>query len=796
MSINKVQSILKNANKGKEEIMNNKITEVVKRNGTIEAFDPEKLNNWASWAIKDSKASWSEIVLAALKKLTGPRVDSEDLQTALIESAKDLIRYDVNYDVPAKELYLARLRKQVFDSYDPPSLKFWHDYLVSVGAWSDKSKWVSDSQFAALNEVIDHERDKLFSYGGLKQFADKYSRRSVKGNDLFETPQFMYMGMALELLSLPQYTMKDAVDLYNALSLQKINVPTPPLVGLRSGDRGFASCCLIDATDNLKSMDAANSAVFMMTAARAGIGLNLECRSNADPVRNGAFPHSGKLPYYRVYDRLVKANTQQSRGGSATVHYPYFDPEIMDLIKAKQQRTADDKRIDKLDYSLQFNDLLLKRYLAGKPITLMSYLYAPEVHEAFYSGDQEEFERVYEAAEKRLAGKTRPSSKGDKALPLAEVISATDIVENWMTTRLETGRAYAIHIGEVNRRSTFKDPVRMSNLCQEIVQPTKPFAHVKDLYLSEEEFIAREDKNDVGEISLCNLGGIVLGRVDGLEDWMKTAYVVLKFADALIDIQDYPFETLRHTAVRRRNVGIGLINAAGAQAALGFNYEGVQARNWFHQQSELFSYSLHAASVRLAKEQGAAPWFYKTHYSDGVLPIDNYKKTVDELVTVGLELDWESLRADILKYGMRNSVLEACMPSESSSVLISCTNGLEPVRDVVSVKASGVNVVVTVAPGADNWDTAQSYVRAFDLDSIEFIKFIAVGQKFFGQSISTNGYEDYRKFPNEIIPIKTLVKNFFISVKYGYKTWYYLNTDVTNGGAASQSACGAGGCTL
>lgn len=790
MDQNNIEYSVSNNTEGKR--MYTDIEIVLKRDGTEESFDAEKINGWAEWAFQDSRASWSEVVTGALKKLVGPRVTSEEIQTALITTASDLIPYDVTYDVPAKELFLARLRKQVFDSYVPPSLKFWHDYLVSVGAWADKSGWVTDEQFAALNEVIDHERDRLFSYGGLKQFADKYARRNIDTNDIYETPQFMYMGMALEMLGQPNYTMADAIDLYNTMSLQKMNVPTPPLVGLRSGDRGFASCCLIDATDNLDSMDAANVAIFRMTAARAGIGLNLESRSNSEPVRNGAFPHAGKLPYYRVYDRLVKANTQQTRGGSATVHYPYFDPEIIELIQAKQQRTSDSKRIDTLDYSLQFNNLLLKRYLANKDITLMSFLYAPEVHEAFFSADEANFEKVYEEAEKRLAGKTRPGSKGDKPVPLAPTLPAKDIVEQFLTARLETGRCYAIHVGEINRRSTFTDPIRMSNLCQEIVQPTKPFKHITDLYLSEEEFLKRDD---VGEISLCNLAGLVLGRINGLQDWLKSAYVALKFADTIIDMQDYPFSTLRHTATRRRNVGIGLINAAGAQAELGFNFEGLEARNWMHEQSELFSYALHVASVQLAKEQGKAEWFHKTRYAYGELPIDNYKKTVDELVTVDLKMDWEGLRKDILKYGMRNSVLEACMPSESSSVLISCTNGLEPVRDVVSIKASGTNIVVTVAPNADNWEIANAYKPAFDMNMEEFIKFIAVGQKFFGQSISSNLYYNYKNYPNEIIPMKVLVRDWMISVKYGWKTWYYLNTDVDNGGAASQG-CASGACTI
>lgn len=782
-------------NKAKEEnkVMSTSITHVSKRDGTIEPFDSEKINGWAEWACADANVSWSDVVMGAMRKISGPVVQSEELMDALVLTAKDLIAVDVNYDKVAKELYLANLRKRVYDSHIPPSLGFWHDHLVEMKTWSDKREWVSQEDFDILSNVIDHSRDELFSFAGIKQFADKYARRNIDTDDIYETPQFMYMGMALELLKQPQWSVEDAIQLYDALSLQKINVPTPPLVGLRSGDRGFASCCLVDGTDTQESIGVLNHVVYMMTAARAGIGATLETRSIADPVRNGAFPHSGKLPYYRMIDRAVKASTQQSRGGSATVSLPYFDPEIVSLFQIKQQRAADDVRIDKMDYCMNFNSLLLKRYLRKQDISLMSYFYAPEVHEAFYSGDEENFERVYEAAEKRLATITRPGFKGT-SVPVMQKIPAKQILETFLTVRLETGRYYAHNIAETNRHGVFRDPVRMTNLCVEITQPTRPYKSMADLYKTDAELDKMSDE-ELGEISLCNLGGVVLGRIKTEEEWEAMTYILVKFVDTLIDIQDYAFPALKYSATRRRNMGIGLINAAGAQAELGFNFEGQEARNWIHEQTELYSYYLHKASVRLAKELGAAEWFNRTKYSEGVLPIDTYKKSVDDLVTVGLNMDWEELRADIVKYGMRNSVLEACMPSESSAVLISCTNGLEPVREIVSPKGSGVNTVLAVAPGANNWEIAMSYKRAFDIDSIEFIKFLAVVQKFVGQSLSANDYEDYTKFPGEKIPMDVLVKNFLTAAKYGRKTWYYLNTDVSNGGSAA-SGCAGGGCTI
>ncbi|EAT0097273.1 ribonucleoside-diphosphate reductase subunit alpha [Salmonella enterica] len=773
--------------------MQTKLKEVIKRDGSIEPFMPEKLNNWAKWSCKGSTASWSSLVLTAVKQISDSRVTTDFLQELLITTAMNLLDEDPAYDKVAVELMIAQLRKQLFDSYYPPHLKSFHDHMVEIGQWSNKAEWLSAEDFEYLNSIIDHERDHLFTSAGFKQFKDKYSRRSTITNEIFETPQFAYMGMVMEMLALPHWNLDDAEELYNALSLQKVNVPTPPLVGLRSGDRGFASCCLVDATDTLQSIDAAEHVVFNMVAARAGIGYHLESRSLADPVRNGTFPHSGKLPYYRHIDRSVKSNTQQSRGGSATVYYAFFDPEIIKMIQVKSQRSAQEDQIDKMDYNLKYNQLLFKRYVKKQDITLMSFFYAPEVWEAFHSGSYEEFERLYIAAEKRLENETKVGFKGER-LPVAPKIPAADILEEWVTVRMETGRAYAMDIAETNRNSRFSDPIRMSNLCVEIVQPTYPIRHVVDMYRKPEE-LDMMDPSEYGEVSLCNLGGIALGRIHSLEEWESISYILLKFVDSIIDIQDYPFPTLAYTAKKRRNVGIGLMNAAGAMAEVGLAYEGVEARNWIHREAEKASYFLHKASVRLAQEIGAADWFHRTRTSRGELLVDTYKKTVDDLVTVGLEMDWESLRSDILKYGMRNSVLMANMPGESSSVLLGVTNSVEPPRGPLTVKTSGVNKVVSLVPNINDWDIFVNYKYAFELDRTEHIKWIAVLQKFTCQSSSAQLYYDYNKYPKGIIPQAEVIKDLMNQTKYGIKTIYYANFDVDNGGAAN-SGCESGACQI
>ncbi|AFQ22251.1 NrdA-like aerobic NDP reductase large subunit [Pectobacterium phage My1] len=757
------------------------IKKVVKRGGYIEDFMPEKFNNWADWALGGTTASWSELVLRATKSISEEVVDTDVLQEVLIKTAIDLIQEDPQYDIPARELMIAQMRKRLFDSYYPPTLREFHDRMVELGQWSDKSEWISDDTFDALNNVIDHTRDHLFTSGGLKQFLDKYSRRSTITGETYETPQFMYMGMVLEVLRLPEYSILDAIDLYNELSLHRINVPTPPLVGLRSGDNGFASCCLVDATDTLGSIGAAAEVVYTMTAARAGIGYHLESRSVSDPVRNGAFAHSGKIPYYRHIDRAVKANQQQSRGGSATVHYNFFDPEILSLMKLKSQRTEEADKLDKMDYSLKYSNLLLKRYLQNKPVTLFSLLDAPEVWEAFHSGDEALFDKLYEEAEERLSKETVVGFRGER-LSRAKSVPAKDILDSWATIRLETGRVYAMNVMEANRNSPFIEPIRMSNLCQEILQPTKPYESVRDLFVP----------GSSGEVSLCNLGGLVLGNIS---NWEHTTYVLLKFVDTIIDIQYYPYPSLELTAKARRNVGIGLMNAAGAMAKDGLAFEGVEARNWIHREAEKAQYFLYKASVRLAKEQGACPWFDRTKAYNGILCIDTYKPSVDTLVTVGLEQDWDSLRKDINQYGLRNSVLTACMPGESSSVLLGVTNSVEPPRKAVTIKSSAQGAVVTVVPGLSDWDTGLSYKYAYDIDREEHIKWLAVLQKFVQQTISTNLYYDFNQYEGGIIPNAAIIKDLILLSKYGVKNLYYANFLIESE-AANGIGCSSGGCTL
>lgn len=749
------------------------IRTIIKRDGTKEPFCPNKLNRWAEWACNGLNVSWADIAGKAIIDLP-QEISSQRLQDALISAAESLIYVDPEFDIPAKRLFLAQLRKTVHGQYNPPNLLVYARKMEQMGKWLPFSKVYSLDEMCAFAAAIDHDRDDLFTYGGLKQCSDKYLQIDTNTNTILETPQFLYMGMCMatgisKSGSRNDWTISEIIDLYHEFSLQRVNVPTPPLVGLRTHDRGFASCCLIAAGDSIKSLDAANSAVFMMTAARAGIGYIGLTRSTGDSVRGGSFKHTGKLPFYRAVDRLTKALTQQSRGGSATVFYPFFDPEIVDLINLKSQRVSEDKRIEFLDYTLQDNEVLSELYHKNMPVKLISLADNPELYDAFYSEDLNKFRKLYAKATAK------------------ETIPARELVHNFLIRRAETGRMYWQDVHNSNVASLFKDPIRQSNLCLEILQPTTPFVDQLGLYNTNPE-VAN------GEISLCNLGGAVFGRIT---DWDKSMYLLVKFIDTIIDLQDIPFPAVEVMSKARRNIAVGVINLAGYLAENGFSYGGQEARDLVNRTCEQMLYSIMKASVRLAKERGACGMFDRTKMAEGILPVDLINKNSNELVSDKPLLDWEALRQDVLIHGTRNSTFTACMPGESSSVLLGATNGVEPIKQIVSAKKSGKNIIVSVAPKATEFTSLSSYEMAFDIDQDEHIKMMAVIQRWTTQAISTNNNYRYSDYPEEKIPMKVLLRHWSMARYYGLKTLYYCNTDTGSISASmADSSCSGGGCTL
>ncbi len=765
----------------KGEIM---IETITKRNGKVVPWDADKANGWAEWSCEGAiGVSWSLILSKAIKA-GYDGMTSADWQQALINACVSLIQTNSEYEKPAAKLYLANLRKSVFGTFQPPKFSdFYHD-MVERGLWEDMH--FDEYKLKVLNGVIDHDRDKLFPYSGLRQMGDKYLMNNQVSGEIYESPQMLYMGLAMAGMT-NNSPLDDVIDLYHSLSKLQINIPTPVLLGLRSPLKGFASCCIIAGGDSVDSMDAAEHVAYKMVANRAGIGLDFETRGILEPVKGGMIEHQGKLPYYKWLDRSIKANTQQARGGSATMQFPVFDPEVMTLLRLRSQRVSDDKRIDTMDYSLAISNYFLGKLARGEQIALISPYYAKKAHQLFYTKDVDGFIEAYETAVDKWKDEKVIKTRDGFISPV-KWVDARELFSLFIQQRADTGRIYCVRVDEANRRSTFKDSIRSSNLCQEILLPTHPHQHIMDVY--SDTFDPEVD----GEVALCNLGGIVINRISSDAEYARVAYLLLKLIDNVISMQVYSFPSMKASANYRRSVGVGMINLAHALAQQGLGYDSNEGRTFMHEQAERMSYFLHKASIQLAAEQGACEGFDRTTYSEGIFPHESALPIVESFHDADLKYDWDALRSDMAEFGMRNSVLEAYMPSESSSVTIGATNGIEPPRNWLMIKASRQGDIPQIVP--DYAELQFDYQYAFDISPKDKIKSMAVLQKFIGQSISYNVEYDYNKYPGAKLPMGELLQDFMFACKAGLKTFYYFNTEGDNGGSASNKGQNCDTCTL
>lgn len=725
------------------------LSKIIKRSGEVVAFEPQKLNKWAHWGCEGLDVDWSEIALSAVKEIPD-HATTRQLQLALVRACVARFDESPDYEIVAARLKLADVRKEVFGSFTPPSLANFYGEMVRRGLWDDMG--YDAITLNIIEKHIDHSRDDLLKYSALQQFCDKYAVKNRVTNRIYETPQFLFMGVAL--WAMRGEPLEDVIDTYHMLSKQQVNLPTPYLVGMRSPYRGFASCCVISGGDSVPSLAVAEHIAYMMVANRAGIGVELMTRSIKDPVKGGLIEHLGKLPYYRTVDTGVKANSQQARGGSATVHYTILDPQAEDLIRLKSQRVSVQSSIPFMDYSIGVNDFFLRKAARREQWMLVSLYYAPKLWELLYSDDLDAFIAEYERVE------------ADESIPKKH-IDAMKLLMLGYTERSETGRIYFHRLDELNRHTPFKDPIRSSNLCQEIALPTKDFTGMKELY---------SDRDDDGEIALCFLASIVAGRVSE-EEYPRVSYLLLKLIDRAIEEADYPFESMAVTAKKRRSVGVGITNLAHYVASSGLRLDSEEARNLIHEHAERQSYWLHKASLQLAKEKGKCEWAHKTKYAEGWVPTHTYCKEVDNHHSARNKYDWENLSREIAANGgLRHSVLEAIAPTESSSVFSCTTNGIDPIRQRKVFKSSRSGDIPFIVPDYDK--LKDLYVTAWDLDNKDYAKIVAIIQKFTGQAISYNEYYDYNKYPNKKLPMKDLLGNFFFAAKLGIKTFYYLVSEI------------------
>ncbi|MFM5635312.1 class 1a ribonucleoside-diphosphate reductase subunit alpha [Aeromonas veronii] len=728
---------------------------VTKRNGHKEPIDLDKIHRVLDWAAEGlDNVSVSQVELKShIQFYDGIR--TADIHETIIKATADLISEQTpDYQYMAARLAIFHLRKKAYGQFEPPHLYQHVARLVDMGKY-DKHllEDYTQAEFEELNAHMDHWRDMNFSYAAVKQLEGKYLVQNRVTGEIYESPQFLYILVAACLFSkYPKDTRLDYIKrFYDAVSTFKISLPTPIMSGVRTPTRQFSSCVLIECDDSLDSINATASSIVRYVSQRAGIGINAgRIRGLGSPIRGGEAFHTGCIPFYKYFQTAVKCCSQGGvRGGAATLFYPLWHTEVESLLVLKNNRGVEENRVRHMDYGVQINKLMYQRLIKGGDITLFSPSDAPGLYDAFFA-DQDKFEELYVKYEQDPAIRKK-------------TLKAVDLFSLMMQERAGTGRIYIQNVDHCNTHSPFDPsvaPVRQSNLCLEIALPTKPLNNIDD---------------ESGEIALCTLSAFNLGAIDKLEDLEEMADLAVRALDALLDYQDYPIAAAKRGSMGRRTLGIGVINYAYYLAKNGARYSDGSGLALTHRTFEAIQYYLLKASVQLAREFGPCPLFGETTYAQGILPIDTYKKDLDALCNEPLHLDWESLREEIKSVGLRNSTLTALMPSETSSQISNATNGIEPPRGLVSVKASKDGILKQVVPEYDR--LKDQYELLWKQPSVDgYLQLVGIMQKFVDQAISANTNYDPARFEGNKVPMKQLLKDLLTAYKYGLKTLYYHNT--------------------
>lgn len=749
-----------------------KIINVRKRDGSQVPFSVDNINKVISWAVEGlSGVNTSDIEMNA-KLNIADGISTKEIHKVLIESAANLFNEDApNYQWVAGRLINYQLRKDVWGGKNPPKLYDVITRNIERGVYHNEIlDFYSKDEIDKLDEKINHERDFLFSYSGVKQLCDKYLIQNRKTKEIFETPQFAYMCAAM--ISFQNYP-KDKRLLYikkayDNFSKFKINLPTPQMAGIRSHIKQYASCCLIDVDDTKESIFSSNTAAGFATTMRYGIGVNFgRIRGIGTEINKGSVIHTGVIPFLKVFEATVKSCQQNGiRGGGATVNFPFWHYEIEDILMLKNNGGTEDNRVRKMDYVIQFSKVFYERFMKDEKITLFSPHEVPELMESF---GLPHFDELYLKLE------------ADKSVKYKRTMKATALMSLFVKERTETGRIYLMNIDHCNEHGSFLDRIAMTNLCVEVTHPTKPLQHIDD---------------PEGEIGICVLSAINVLEIKDDADLQNTCDTIVRMLDELIDYQTYFTKAAETFTKKRRSLGVGITNLAALLAKNNLKYTDAEAPNFVDALMEKIQYYLVSASVDLASEKGPCEKFNTTKYSKGILPIDTYKKKIDAIVTRKPSLDWEALRQRIITTGMRHSTLTALMPCESSSVIQNSTNGIEPPRSLLTYKGSKANSVPVLVP---NYSTCKNkYTLQFDMpDNIGYINIVAALQKWVDMSISSNLYYNYDHYPNKALPDSKIIKEILYAYSVGVKTLYYSNTyDGDKQSATDDVGCSSGACAI
>lgn len=796
------------------------LTTIIKRDGTKEEFQPNKINGWSEWASKHPEihhVDWSSVVMTAVQ-MQPDETTSRELQEALIKAC--LNKGTWSYYLMAGRLYASFLHKEVFND-EFPTIKELHDKLFTLGLMSKLN--YSDEEYDEINKHIDHKKDYLTPHFSLEYIHGKYAIKNRVKRVTYETQQFVLMRMAMALC---EHDVVDKVGhvvrLYKMFADKKLSSPTPAYVNLGTNLKGYASCCLFTAKDTIDSISTANHIGFTMTAASAGIGNHYMTRSINDPVRGGQIQHQGKLPYFQAMGKGILANMQAGRGGAGTTYISAYDPEVLTVLRLRNPRSVEAKKNRDLHYAMVANKHFATKAAKGEDVFLFNSFTAPDLFQALFSGDTEYFTELYDKYEQ--------DGSFEK-----EYISAREILITALTEGLETGTIYLIQIDEVNRMTPFKEPIFSSNLCLEITQPAAPYNNVSELYIgsdvgsvefnSNEEYyiynwsdlvtIKRKDREitifagelEVGdkiiyvrpssdsvgvttnievtniiakqpepEVSLCSLAAVNVAEVDSDEEYAEVMYEALKMIDYCIYASEYPLPHVEYTVRQRMNAGVGIMGLATLMAKHKLKFNTQEGLDFLHKVFERHMYFAIKASLRISKERGVAPWIHKTKWVDGWTPVQAYNRNMDKYCNPGYQYDWQSLSQEIKDNGgIAHSSLVAYMPGESSSKALGQTNSIYPVRETTMVKTDNTSVVRWAAPSSDSNDYV--YQSAWDLTEIEAFKFYGVVQKFTDQTISADVWRDLTDGAK--VSASDLMKQYFEMVRVGVKTRYYFNSRVS-----------------
>ncbi len=778
---------------------------IIKRDGHVEPFTPYKLNQWGQWAAQTlgDAVDWPSAVLEAVSTLS-TTATSRELQQQLIRTC---LNFDTwSYNRMAGRLYATLIRKDLYRNSRPTVLEL-HRKLQQLGFMEMLD--YSASEYAVIQEWIDHERDFEYAHYQLHTHLTKYAIADRVAGVYYESPQFIYMRMAMALaVDQPrERRMRDVQRFYEHLSKNRINAPTPNHVNLGTPLRGYASCCLYTVADNARSIAVGNHIANTMTYMSAGIGAHMATRSVNDPVRGGVIRHQGKLPYYRALVAEVKSNLQNGRGGACTTYFPIFDPEVDTLLRLKNPMSTEDKKIRGMDYSWGGNRFFARKVARNEDIFLFNCHTAPDLYGALYSGDEAGFERIYARYE---------ADEGFEK----KWVSARELLITASNEWNETGRVYEHNISEMNRHTPFKDTIHSSNLCAEIALPTAAYNHITELYAEDDisfvevqlidgtrrelpgkaqvatqrgpqwpDDLQAGDEIDgvpiesvvrrsAPEVATCNLAGIVVSNVESEEQYAEVAYYALLMIDKCIHLAHYELPQVGVTSRQRLNAGVGILGLAHLMAKNGQRYTTTEGKQFIHEVAERHYYHLLRASLKLGQELGNAPWMHKTRWPQGWLPTDTSNPHVEKIAPFAPRYDWEALRREIVANGgIRNSVLVAHMPTETSANASGTTNGLYPVRELTLIKTDNQRVNYWAAPEGDT--LAGRYESAWDVPTRDMTEMYAIVQKWTDQGISADFYR--RVIGDASISSSELIEDYLYRVKLGLKSKYYMNQKTSNG---------------